>query len=178
MTTLRNFIILLALVLILSGCSSPTVEDYQATTPRLQLDQFFDGELKAYGLVLGRNGELKRRFSATISSSWQGNLGTLDEHFWFDDGEQQHRVWQIEKTADNHYQGRANDVVGVAQGKTTGSAMFWQYQLTITVDGEPLTVTIDDWLYLLDQQRLINNSDIRKFGIKVGELILFIEKLP
>ncbi|MGL5119623.1 MAG: DUF3833 family protein [Plesiomonas shigelloides] len=36
----------------------------------------------------------------------------------------------------------------------------------------------DDWMYLIDQQRLINKAEITKFGFKVGEVIIYIEQKP
>ncbi|MFC3032053.1 DUF3833 domain-containing protein [Pseudoalteromonas fenneropenaei] len=173
---MRSLLLSFALCFLLS-CSSVKPTDYQATLPKLELEQFFNGKLMAYGLVLNRQGALKRRFSATIDANWQDGQGILDENFVFDDGEQQQRIWTIKKQADGRYQGSANDVVGIAEGQTSGSVMHWRYQLMITVDGEPLEVTLDDWLYLLDNKRLMNKSDILKFGIKVGELVLFIEKI-
>ena len=36
----------------------------------------------------------------------------------------------------------------------------------------------DDWMYLLDADRLINRAEISKFGISLGEVILYIERQP
>ena len=40
-----------------------------------------------------------------------------------------------------------------------------------------MRVSFDDWMYLLDQDRLINRAEISKFGIHLGEVILYIERL-
>jgi len=44
-----------------------------------------------------------RYFSAGIDASWSDGIGTLDESFVFDDGEQHKRVWTLKPSADNHY---------------------------------------------------------------------------
>ncbi len=45
-------------------------------------------------------------------------------------------------------------------------------------DGEVVRVSFDDWMYLLDEDRLINRAEISKFGIHLGEVILYIERQP
>lgn len=164
--------------LALLSCSSPQLKSYSNTTPNLDLTTFFNGELVAYGMVLDRSGELTRRFNVTLNASWQGNKGVIDEQFIFNDGEKSTRVWQLTKTGDNSYQGTAGDVIGIAYGETSGSVLHWQYDMTINVDGTDYEVSLDDWMYLIDDNRLFNKTDIIKFGLKVGELILYIEKVP
>jgi hypothetical protein len=44
-----------------------------------------------------------RYFSASTDASWRDSIGTLDESFVFDDGEQHKRVWTLKPSADNHY---------------------------------------------------------------------------
>lgn len=170
-------LLFVAALFMISACSTPSLDKHRGTTPELKLETFFDGELKAYGMVLDRSGNLLRRFDADLTASWQGNNGEIKEWFEFDDGEKTTRIWQLEKTADNQYQGQAADVVGIAKGRTEGSALYWQYQLEINVDGKDYVVTLDDWMFLMDQKRLFNRTDMSKFGFKVGEIILFIEKL-
>jgi hypothetical protein len=164
--------------LLLLSCSSPQLTDYSKTTPILDLQQFFNGKLVAYGMVLNRSGELTRRFNVDLDASWQGNKGIIDEQFVFDDGELSTRVWELTKVGDNSYEGQAGDVVGIAYGETSGSVLHWEYDLVINVDGSDYQVNLDDWMYLLDKNRLFNKTDIIKFGIKVGEIILYIEKVP
>ncbi|WP_041511718.1 DUF3833 domain-containing protein [Shewanella sp. cp20] len=164
------------LVLLLGGCGSASLEDYRDTSPALHLDQFFDGKLKAYGIVLDRSGTLIRRFEVDLLAHWQGDSGEIKEWFVFDDGERTTRTWQLTKLSDGSYQGSAEDVVGIALGRTRGAALFWQYQLEIPIDGEIYEVTLDDWMFLLDEKRLFNKTEMSKFGFKVGEVILYIEK--
>ena len=52
-----------------------------------------------------------------------------------------------------------------------------QYVLTIDVDGKKYDIKIDDWMYLIDNKSLINVSDMKKFGFKVGSLAIGFNKL-
>ena len=164
-------------VFLLTGCSSINVDDYSDTGPKLDLKTFFDGKLKVYGMVQDFSGKMTRRFTADIDASWNGETGILDELFYFDDGEQQTRVWTLNHEGNGKYTGTAGDVVGVASGQTNGAVFRWQYVLTIPYDGITLDVKLDDWLYLITEDRLINRTSIRKFGIEVGQITLIIEKI-
>lgn len=166
--------ILIAALLFLTACSQ-NLSSYSGSTEPLDLQSFFNGELKAWGVVTSRNGTVKRRFTATIDASWQGNIGTLDEVFWFDDGEVQTRIWKITKEG-NSYHGTANDVVGVAHGSSEGMAMNWHYTLAIPIDGTDWEFTVKDWLYLIDDTVLMNTGSLSKFGIELGTILLFIQK--
>lgn len=159
----------------LAGCST-SVKEYRNNMPPLVLEDFFSGHLVAHGLVKGRSGIVKRRFSATIDARWNGQTGWLDEQFLFDDGEEQKRCWTLVKT-DQGYNGTAGDVVGIANGIVAGNTLHWVYQLKVPVNGKEWTLTLDDWLVLIDQDTMINTTEMRKWGFKVGELVLSIRRV-
>lgn len=169
--------LLACLTLLLGACEALTPQDYAATLPGLDLRQFLNGKLMAYGMLQDRSGRLTRRFTATLEGSWQGETGTLVEHFTFDDGELQSRTWMLTHLGDGRYTGTAGDVVGTAAGSTGGSVFQWQYQLTVPWRDGTIDVTLDDWLYLIDANHLLNKTVLTKFGFRVGELTLVIEKL-
>ncbi|MEP0356329.1 MAG: DUF3833 domain-containing protein [Paraglaciecola sp.] len=172
-----KYTLLIFVSILFLNCSSANIDNYENTTPKLKLNEFFDGELVAHGMVLDINGDLTRRFVADITGTWQGKQGTLDEQFIYDDGETDTRVWKLTELEDGSYQGTANDVIGLATGKSVGAAFYWRYDLEIIVDGESLVVTLDDWMYLINDDVLLNKSRIIKYGIEVGEVILSIRKL-
>lgn len=75
---------------LLLSCSSQNLDQYADTGPALDLKEFFNGQLMAYGMLENRSGVMTRRFTATIDASWEGDQGTLVEEFLFDDGEIQY----------------------------------------------------------------------------------------
>ena len=54
--------------------------------------------------------------------------------------------------------------------------MHWVYDLDLAVDGSTYRVAFDDWMWQLDGEALLNRSAIRKFGMKVGEVVLFMRR--
>lgn len=169
----KSFVVAVTAMMVLVGCSAG-IEDYKNEQPELKLEEFFVGELVAYGTIEDYKGKVIQRFRADLNGSWDGNEGVLDEQFYYADGREQTRIWKITKTGPNSYEGRADDVEGVAKGTTAGNALNWVYNLTVEVDGEPLTVKLDDWLYLVDEDNMINRTQMYKYGLPVGEITLYI----
>ncbi|WP_394189758.1 DUF3833 domain-containing protein [Pseudoalteromonas atlantica] len=174
---LLNTAILLILCLFLASCAAPDVEHYKGSSPEFNFKQFFNGKLKAYGVVQDFKGELTRKLVVDMDASWEGNVGVIEEDFIYDDGETQRRVWTITLNNDNTLTGTASDVLGIAKGESSGSVFHWTYSLELLVDGSQIEVNFDDWMYQVTDSRLINRTSIDKFGIEVGEVTLVIEKV-
>ncbi|MRD46346.1 DUF3833 domain-containing protein [Caenimonas koreensis] len=156
----------------ISGCASPEISDYAAERPALDLQTYFNGTIDAWGMFTDRSGKVVKRFTVVLDCKWQGNTGTLDEDFTYSDGTKQRRVWTITKLADGRYSGRADDVVGEAQGQARGNALRWNYTLALPVDGKVWNVQMDDWMYLMSDRVLLNKTVMTKFGITLGEVTL------
>ena len=168
---------LFCLIILVSGCCSPVVvSDYAGRTPEMKPEEFFDGVLTAHGVVKDRSGKVIRYFNAEIQAYWEGSVGTLKEDFVFNDGEKQQRIWTLIQQGRGQYIGTANDVVGEAKGEVSGNTMFLQYMLEVPYEDSTITLAIDDRMYLVDEQTLINESKMSKLGFQVGEIILVILK--
>ena len=118
------------LMLSLAACSSTGVTYYADQLPKLVLEDFFDGNLEAYGVVKDWRGRVIRKFEADID------------------------------------QGR-----------------YMLVRRDVAVEGNSgvfpmgtLDVKIDNRMYLVTPDVLINESRMSKFGIPVGDFLLVIEK--
>lgn len=163
-------------VVIISACGSVAIEEYGAEQPALVPEAFFDGPLVATGVIKNRSGRVIRRFTADIDASWTGGVGTLDEDFVFSDGERSNRVWTLEPAGEGGYRATAGDVVGVGDARVAGNAMFLEYVLRVPYGDSSIDLNIDDRMYLVTPDKLINESVMRKFGFRVGEILLSIER--
>jgi hypothetical protein len=176
----------------LAGCASQNIDAYASEKPVLDLQQYFNGVLDAYGVFTDRSGAVVKRFTVVMNCSWTGNEGVLDEDFSYSDGTQQKRVWRLTKLADGRYTGTAGDVVGTAQGQARGNAFYWTYTLALPVGGTPssppgantavnegatiINVTFDDWMYLMTDKVMLNKATMRKLGVTLGEVTLSFTK--
>ena len=175
-TRRRALFTLLAGTAVLTGCTSPQVTDYAQERPLLELDRYFNGRVLAHGVFQKRNGAVARRFTVVMDCHWEGNQGVLDEAFTYSDGSTERRIWRLTKHADGRYTGRADDVVGEAQGQTSGNAFRWNYTLRLPVDGKEYEVQFDDWMFLVDDRVLLNRATMSKFGVTLGEVLLSFTK--
>lgn len=177
MNTRRHVLLaLLAGSAVLAGCASPQVNDYAQQRPKLELDRYFNGRIRAHGIFQKRGGEVVRRFTVLLDCRWDGGQGVLDEAFHYADGSTERRVWRLTKHPDGRYSGRADDVVGEAQGQTAGNAFRWNYTLRLPLDGRQYEVQFDDWMFLIDERVLLNRARMSKFGITLGEVLLSFTK--
>jgi hypothetical protein len=160
----------------LAGCASQQIASYRLEKPTLDLRTYFNGTLDAHGVFTDRSGTVIKRFTVLMQCSWQGNDGVLDEAFTYSDGTRQRRVWRLTRSADGAYTGRADDVVGVAQGQQSGNAFHWTYTMALPVDGTVYEVQFDDWMYLIDDKVMLNRARMRKFGIHLGDVTLSFNK--
>jgi hypothetical protein len=166
----------IGLLCLLAACAGPDVQQYQATEPRLDLVHFFSGTTDAWGMFQKRNGEVVKRFHVEITGTQADGTLTLDEHFKYDDGTTQRRVWRLKRAADGIWHGLADDVKGEALGQVAGNALRWQYTLLLPVDGKTYEMQLDDWMFLLDDQSMINRASMSKLGVELGQITLFFRK--
>lgn len=160
----------------MTGCSTPKVTEYAAQKPVLELRDYFNGTLDAYGIFTDRSGQVVKRFTVVMVCSWQGDQGVLDETFSYSDGSTQRRVWRLQRLADGRFTGQADDVVGIAQGQQSGNAFHWTYTLALPVDGRVIEVQFDDWMYLMTDKVMLNKAAMRKWGVGLGEVTLSFVK--
>ncbi|MGM9424823.1 DUF3833 domain-containing protein [Hydrogenophaga sp. MI9] len=189
-----------AATLALTGCAGPQVNEYASEKPALDLRQYFNGTLDAYGVFTDRSGQVVRRFTVVMRCQWNGDEGVLDEDFAYSDGTTQKRIWRLTHLGNGRYTGRADDVVGTADGQVAGNAFRWGYTLALPVGGDPsaagppqgasapsggsavreatsvgatiVNVDFDDWMYLMDERVMLNKATMSKFGIRLGEVTL------
>ncbi|MFT5812989.1 MAG: hypothetical protein ACI9VT_000727 [Psychroserpens sp.] len=163
------------LVYTLTSCTSQ-LEEYQATSPKLDIQQYFSGKSIAWGMVQDYTSKVTRRFCVELDGQWQGEDGLLKEVFYFADGEVSFRNWQLKKLKQGKYLGSAEDVVGNANGQQVGFAFQWQYDLLVPIDGDEIQLSLDDWMYQIDEYRVFNRTKMKKFGVTVAEITLFFDK--
>ncbi len=166
------------LLTFLSACSvSIKGEDYQNMAPTFELEAFFDGNVKAWGIVQNRRGNVVQRFTVNINAYKDDDKLILDEVFDYGLGEgPASRVWTLIKAEDGTYTGSAGDISGIAIGKSYGNAFNFVYEMDLPVDDTTYKVNFDDWFWAFDSSTMMNRSYIKKFGIVMAEVTIFMQK--
>jgi hypothetical protein len=153
------------------------IDDFAGTTPEFVPQAYFNGPMTAYGMLKNRDGKITRRFTGKLVGSWDENgTGTLDEHFIYDDGEKQHRVWTLRPTGEKTFIGTAGDIVGEAPMIAKGNTVMIDYTMRVPYKDSTIDIDVRDWLHLQEDGIILNHSKMKKFGFEVGELIITIIK--
>ncbi len=175
-------VLFISFVVLASASCSTKVDDYEGTSPKFELDRYFDGDVIAWGMVQDYSDKVTRRFCVEMTVTWQTEsdgvtkIGVLDEMFYYADGEVDQRIWTLTKSPNGIYSGTAGDVEGKAKGEAKGFGFQWQYNLNLTIDDTDYQFFLDDWMYQLDDYRMMNRTVMKKFGIAVAEITIFFDK--
>ncbi|MBV2359888.1 DUF3833 domain-containing protein [Thalassococcus sp. CAU 1522] len=175
--------VVLCATLLLAACTGkPSLDDPSLSQRELDLEEFFDGELVAYGQFQDIFGTVRRQFSVRIAGDWDGQRLRLVEDFLYEDGATEQRVWTLTKTGPETWQGTAPGVIGVATGEERGDRFNWRYTIDLPIpaaDGsvDTMRVSFDDWMWLWSDTRLFNRAYMKRAGIDIGDVSITFEKL-
>jgi hypothetical protein len=171
----------LAALLGLTACIGRPSFDDPALSPRdLELQEVFQGHLTAYGQFQDVLGTVRRSFTVDLQGDWDGERLRLVEDFVYEDGSTEQRIWTLRPTGEETWEGTAPGVIGTATGAEDGDRFNWRYTIDLPVPSasgptETLRVSFDDWIWLLDDGRLLNRAYVMRGGIMIGEVIIWFE---
>jgi hypothetical protein len=171
-----RILLILPLLLAIGACAAPDVTHYAAERPQLDLVRYFSGTTDAWGMFQKRNGEVVKRFHVVIEGREEAGALVLDEHFEYSDGTKQRRVWTLRPQENGHWQGTASDVIGTASGMVSGNSLHWSYTLRLPVDSRTYDVAFDDWMFLVDDETMVNRAQMSKFGFRLGDVTLLFRR--
>ncbi|MEM8538968.1 MAG: DUF3833 family protein, partial [Pseudomonadota bacterium] len=130
---MRICLILLTAFVLTACCGRPSLEDPLLSDREFELQEFFEGDLIAYGQFQDRFGTVRRRFEVTIEGTWDGETLRLIEDFVYEDGSTEQRIWTLRQTGDETWEGTAPGVLGMAKGVENGDSFNWQYRIDLPV---------------------------------------------
>ena len=151
------------------GAQSP--KDYADTLPRADIRQHLGGPIQSEGVIYGPMGRVSARFVAKMHGEWTGNRGVLRENFTYATGRSQQREWIITLGESGDFTATAPDIVGVATGGQSGATIWMRYRIRLEPDAGGHVLDVTDWLYVMENGAIMNRSEFRKFGFRVGELV-------
>lgn len=153
------------------GFGAQKPQDYEDDNPAFDLRQHLNGPILCEGVIYGPLGRVSSRFVADFDATWDGNKGVMKEHFVYDDGSVQDRVWTLTLGQDGAIKAEAPDVIGIGEGQQSGSSVQLRYNIRLPDASGGHVLNTVDWMYLTPNGTIMNRSQFRKFGIKVAELV-------
>lgn len=173
---MRNPLMILAVCLLGACTGRPDLADPPLSQRDFDLEQFFDGHVVGYGQFQDRFGTVRRRFEVQVAGDWDGERLVLNEDFAYADGTTETCVWTLTKTGDETWQGSADGVLGQAHGEERGDMFNWTYTIDLPVPDGTMRVSFDDWMWQVSEDRVLNRAYMDKFGVELGEVIIWFEK--
>ncbi len=152
------------------------IEDFENTGPEFVLEDYFEGETRAWGMFEDRFGVIQRQFVVDIHGEWDGRTLKLREDFLYNDGEEETRTWYLEKTGEDSYEGQTDNVIGIAKGRIKGNAFNWTYDFNLKVGDSIWKVNFDDWMILQPDGVLLNKATVKRWGFKLGTVYISFNK--
>lgn len=161
----------------LAGCvGKPALDDPKLSGREFDLEAFFEGRVVASGQFQDVFGTVRRRFDVTIDGTWDGETLRLVEDFVYEDGTTEQRIWTLQKTGKQTWEGTAPGVIGVASGEERGDAFNWTYTIDLPVPDGTLRVSFDDWMWQLNDRQVLNRAYMKRYGVDIGDVIILFEK--
>ena len=173
--------VLFVLPLVAACTGKPSFEDPPLSDRDFELEEFFDGDLVAYGQFQDVFGTVRRAFRVDIAGDLDAERLQLDEDFVYEDGATEQRVWTLRQTGPESWEGTAPGVIGVAVGEEDGDRFNWRYTIDLPVpaaDGtvETVRVTFDDWIWQVAEDRAFNRAYMQRYGVDVGDVSISFER--
>jgi hypothetical protein len=146
-------------------------KDYAGSGPQFILNQHLSGEILSEGVIFGPDGRAANTFVAKMVGEWDGDTGTLTEEFTYSNGVKQNRKWYLTLGPDNTFTATADDLQGTGTGRVSGSTVQLHYNIILPESAGGHVLAATDWMYLAENGTIMNKSEMRKFGLKVAELV-------
>ncbi len=178
MVLISRILAALALMLSLSACAGAPSITPPAGLPPFTLESFFVGQTVGRGAFVSPIAGVNRPLTVKTRGTLQGATLTLVEDFFYDDGERDRKTWRFTRVAPGIYEGRREDVLGVADVRQVGDTVQLNYSADIPnkKDGSVTRLTFADTLALVAPGKALNRATVSKFGVGIGTVDITFTK--
>jgi hypothetical protein len=132
---------------------------------------FFEGHTTSWGVIEGRSGAPTQRIVTDSHGERDGaDRLRMIQHLSFQDGTTQERDWVLWRSAPDRFDATANDMVGTAKGEVGGRTFHWQWVLARSPGNPLMNVTMQQWMYRMDDGSVTIRTTVSKLGFIVAEV--------
>lgn len=169
-----------ALAVVLSGCGAAMpVARFAGTGPEFDPVRFFMGHTVSWGVEENRGGAPTERVVTDSIGEPDGPDGLrMMQRLTFGDGKTQTREWHMRRIGPHRYEATANDMVGSAVGEAAGPVFHWRWTLAASPGNPLLNVSLEQWMYLMDDGAMVNRTTVSKLGFILTEVTEQFEHRP
>jgi hypothetical protein len=133
--------------------------------------QFFNGHVTSWGVEENRAGAPIAIVTTECDGHPAGGAGIeMVQTLHIGAAPPQTRIWLMRQTGPLTFTATANDMAGTAQGTVSGRVFHWRWILR-THPGDLLAnVTMEQWMYMLDDGDVMIRTVVRKLGFRIVEV--------
>lgn len=143
-----------------------------------ELTSFLEGRTRAWGVFEDRFGRVRRRLAVEMHGRWQEGTFVLDERFEYDGDAVETRTWRVVPLGTGRFRATCPDCIGEAIGECDTDSVRMSYRFLLKLERREVVVSFDDRLYRIGDMSAVNRATMSKWGVKLGELSLFFQRLP
>lgn len=164
-------IAVMALLFVISGCSSVNFKQLSSQGPDFNFIDYFKGHTRASGWFSDRFGNVKRHFCGDFYGEQKGEEFILDEKLYYSDGVFEERVWAVTLTPDGVFKGESEALVGPAVGEMRGSGLRMEYIMNVLVaENKVWKLKMNDYMFFQPDKSLHNSTEVKKWGVRLGNV--------
>jgi carbohydrate-selective porin OprB len=155
-----------------TGCSRKSDTAMSAASgPAFDPVAFFDGHTHSGGVIESRSGA-PTAWIVTDGHGVKDDAGRLRmvQRLSFQDGTTQERFWLMWRSGPNRFEATANDMVGTATGEVNGRMFHWQWVLARAPGNKLMDVTMEQWMYRMENGSALIRTTVSKLGFIVAEV--------
>lgn len=141
-----------------------------------RMEDFFVGRAAGFGLFQDPFGAVRRRFAIDVVGEMRDGVLVLNEHLRFEDGQEERRVWRMQPRGGGRYEGRTQDLPGVARGLVKDGALAWSYPFDLALGSRTLRVRYEESFTPLGGGLLMNRARVSKWGLPLGQVSIVFQQ--
>jgi hypothetical protein len=132
---------------------------------------FFDGYTHSWGVIESRSGAPVQQIVTEGQGAISGvNRLRMKQRLTFQDGTTQEREWALWRSGPNRFDATANDMIGTARGEANGRIFHWEWVLARSPGNRLMNVTMNQWMYGLDDGSVMVRTTVSKLGVILAEV--------
>lgn len=147
-------------------------------TTRFELTSFLEGHARAWGIFEDRFGRVRRRLRVDMHGRWENGVFVLDERFEYDGDAVENRRWTVVPQGEGRFTATCPECIGEATGTCDADSVRMSYRFRLQMQNRELVVAFDDRIYRMGDTIAVNRATMSKWGVKLGELSLFFQRIP
>ena len=164
------YILTISSLFLVNSCKEVDIDLYQDQTPQITIQNFFDGNLIGHGIIHNDNNIVERTYTLEIEAKWYSKTGFVEKIYRFNDGEIITKKLSFKLIDDFNFIIESDEIVGYGQGSQSGNTIKIDYIFKyFDESGSKKEVNVTDWLYKTDNNNLINITEYKKLGGRIGD---------